>query len=83
MSIKSELYYSVECDGEGCSRNAQEMSEFSAWKQADYAEMEATESGWAEVGGKHYCDECRAQFDCVDCGELKTECECKGEGNNE
>lgn len=77
MSLKSKHYYWVVCDGEGCERNAQENSEYSAWSQANYAEEEALESGWAEIGDKHYCDDCRAQFDCDECGELKTECECE------
>jgi len=77
MSLKSASYYSVECDGEGCDANAQECGEFSAWAQADYALDEAISNGWLEVKDKHYCEECRAKFDCDDCGEAKTECQCE------
>lgn len=77
MSLKSAPYYWAECDAEECEKSSREIGEYSAWAQADVVEMDIENADWIVIGDKHYCDDCRAQFDCDECGELKTECTCE------
>lgn len=58
MTVKSEPYYWIVCDGVKCGVNAQEGSDYSAWKEPDSAWTEADASGWSEEDGKHYCEKC-------------------------
>lgn len=72
MSLQSELYYWVTCDG--CEASAQEGGEFAAWQQADVAVEEATEQGWLTVDGKDLCNRCLEKLpDCAVCGDTATE----------
>lgn len=75
MSVKSAPYYWVVCDDCGASAAS---GDYSAWSDKESAEIEPEAMEWLKMGDKHYCDGCRAQFDCDECGELKTECECEG-----
>lgn len=62
MSVKSEPYYWLECDGVNkdgtpCGRKSTENGDFSAWSDMDGAEAEADCSDWdiTSTPGKHYC----------------------------
>jgi hypothetical protein len=62
MSIKSEPYYWVECDWEGCGLSASEGGDYSAWKQPDGAVEDAAAGDWLTVTSadgteRHYCNE--------------------------
>lgn len=62
MSVRSEPYYWVECDGVNedatpCGRKSTEGGEISAWSDVDGAESDADCRDWDIVStpGKHYC----------------------------
>jgi len=77
MSIKSAPYYWVECDG--CAVSAAEGGDYSAWSDKASAEIEPEAMDWLKIAETHYCEDCKGQFICEECGELKTECDCKEE----
>lgn len=54
--IKSKPYFWVVCDG--CSANAQENSDYTAWDDHGQAEDTAIQAGFVEQDGKHYCPTC-------------------------
>lgn len=56
MSVKSEPYYWLECDG--CGARSTAGGEYSAWSDVCGALEEAECLDWVEVGGAHYCDGC-------------------------
>ena len=61
MTVKSKLYYWLECDGTGClSRCPNDSSDVSAWADESSAVDSALDyEDWVTVGGKHFCWDCR------------------------
>jgi hypothetical protein len=63
MSVKSQLYFWVECDGDGCdARCPSEDYDISAWGDEDQAITDAENSDWTiTAAGEHYCEDCTTQ----------------------
>lgn len=67
MTLQSEMYYWVTCDG--CEASAQENSDYTAMGDPGAAYDEAVNRDWLKVDGKDLCDDCLAKLgDCTTCG---------------
>lgn len=83
MAIKEVTMYTLLCDR--CGADALEGHEFSAFTDPGHVLDIATDNGWVEYEGKHYCDNCVPP--CEACGHLYgehdfdpgpcLECDCK------
>ena len=61
--IKEVTYYDIICDR--CGKSLIDESE-TCYPDKDSAEMFAEESGWQEIGDKHYCPDCYELSDVTD-----------------
>lgn len=65
MSVKSEPYYWLECDGPECGRKSTEYGDHTAWAEEHMAEEEAENGDWALTDeGKHFCPKHRPVYTC-------------------
>lgn len=74
MTIKSALFYWVECDAQDCDvRCPEESDEMVAWSDDVDAWTSAEASEWKHaVDGKHYCYD-HASYVCEQCGKFDPE----------
>ena len=57
MSFIKQEVVSIECDN--CKEDyANEESGFAVWVYESDAMADASDNGWIEENGKHYCDKC-------------------------
>lgn len=56
MALKEITMHTVICDR--CGADANEDGEFAAYTDPGHALDIATDSGWVEYLGKHYCEDC-------------------------
>lgn len=64
MSLKSEPYYWLECDG--CGAKSTECGEYGAYSDPSGAQDDAEGNDWSERDGKDYCADCPVPW-CREC----------------
>lgn len=55
MSFQKHQMWSVVCDFASCTKDASQFGEISAWTDKTSAEIDASECGWLEYEGQHFC----------------------------
>ena len=54
--IKEVKMFTLVCDG--CGKDVNENTEYSAWNDTSYLEELAYDIDWREMDDKHYCNKC-------------------------